>query len=94
MERCADPALQLPIDEAILDYLLYTAIKAQLEHLQSVISGSLGSDQTAVKLSLELVECEIFRGSNESVLGFFLGLFSCAASFFKNFPLLAPRLPK
>lgn len=30
-EKCADPATQLEIDEAILDYLLHTAIAAVLE---------------------------------------------------------------
>ncbi|KAL8837372.1 MAG: hypothetical protein Q9170_002543 [Blastenia crenularia] len=38
MDRKADPETQLMIDEAILDYLLYTAIKALLEAPEASIS--------------------------------------------------------
>ena len=31
MERCADPALRLEIDEFILDYLVYMALKGILK---------------------------------------------------------------
>lgn len=59
MERCADPLMQLQIDEAILDYLLYTAIKALLKHLQSAIIGLVSKNLDKIEVPLQLVDCEI-----------------------------------
>lgn len=61
MERLADSLTQLSIDEAILDYLLYTAIKSLLAYIQSAITGGLDSNnQGKIELPLQLVDCEIF----------------------------------
>lgn len=60
LERCADTS-QLSIDEAILDYLLYTAIKSLLAYIQSAITGGPDSkNQQKIELPLQLVDCEIF----------------------------------
>lgn len=60
MERFADTLTQLSIDEAILDYLLYTAIKSLLTYIQSAITGGLDSNnQEKIELPLQLVDCEI-----------------------------------
>lgn len=61
MEKCADPLTQLQIDEAILDYLLYTAIKAILGHLQSAILGLESKDNDKIDFPLQLVDCEISK---------------------------------
>lgn len=57
MEICADTLTQLSIDEAILDYLLYTAIKSLLAYIQSAITGGLDAEK--VELPLQLVDCKI-----------------------------------
>ena len=60
MERFADTLTQLSIDEAILDYLLYTAIKSLLAYIQSAITGGLDSNnQKRIELPLQLVDCGI-----------------------------------
>lgn len=56
MERCADPLTQLQIDEAILDYLLYTAIRALLRNLQSAILGLRSNDLDDIEFQLQLVD--------------------------------------
>lgn len=55
---CA-PSDQTQTDETILDYLLYTAIKALLRHLQSAILGDGSKDHDKIELPLQLVDCEI-----------------------------------
>lgn len=61
LERCADTLTQLSIDEAILDYLLYTAIKSLLAYIRSAITGGPDSkNQQKIELPLQLVDCEIF----------------------------------
>ena len=40
MERRADPALRLEIDEFILDYLVYMALKGILKDYQRAQSGA------------------------------------------------------
>ena len=40
MERCADPALRLEIDEFILDYLVYMALKGILKDYKRAQSGA------------------------------------------------------
>lgn len=58
MERCADPNTQLEIDEAILDYLIYTGIKALLQKSKSVIlNNNNGEPHNEVELSLQMVDC-------------------------------------
>lgn len=60
LERCADTLTQLSIDEAILDYLLYTAIKSLLAYIQSAITGGPDSkNQESIELPLQLVDCEV-----------------------------------
>lgn len=61
MERCADPLTQLQIDEAILDYLLYTAIRALLRNLQSAILGLRSNDLDDIEFQLQLVDCELHK---------------------------------
>lgn len=60
MERCADPSTQLEIDEDILDYLVYTAIKALLE--DSKFSGH-GHDEAGAHvppyLPFQMVDCTL-----------------------------------
>lgn len=53
--------MQLQIDEAIVDYLLYTAIKALLRHLQSAIQGLVSKDHDKIEVPLQLVDCEISK---------------------------------
>ena len=40
MERCADPASCLEIDEVILDYLVYMALKGVLKDYKRAQSGA------------------------------------------------------
>ena len=57
-EKCADPATQLEIDEAILDYLLHTAISAVLEDYRirrSCEDASVCPDRAG--LPLQMVDC-------------------------------------
>lgn len=61
MERCANPLTQLQIDEAILDYLLYTAINAVLGRLESVILGLESKDNDKIGFPLQLVDCAISK---------------------------------
>lgn len=65
MERCADPLTQLQIDEAILDYLLYTAIQALLRNLQSAILGLRSKNFDDIELQLQLVDCELHKFRND-----------------------------
>lgn len=88
MARLADPTIQLQIDEAILDYLMYAAITTQLQHIQSITTGDVGSDQAEVKSLLKLVNCEIsITHSNVPWLS------SCAFSVFSGLSLLASTSP-
>lgn len=48
MERKAGSEIQLTVDEAILDYLIYTAVKAQLQE---------DYDATMIANHLEMVDC-------------------------------------
>lgn len=52
MDRKADPEAQVMIDEAILDYLLYTAIKALLQETRS-----LPATENHAHLPLQMVDC-------------------------------------
>lgn len=54
----ADILTQLSIDEAILDYLLYSAIRSLLAFIQSTINGVLEAEK--IELPLQLVDCKIF----------------------------------
>ncbi len=59
MERTADPLLQLEIDEWILDYLIFSAIKAFLEDYEAfkAESGGHASDkQERSTVCLQLVD--------------------------------------
>lgn len=58
LELRADILTQLSIDEAILDYLLYSAIKSLLAYIQSAINGGLDAEK--IELPLQLVDCKIF----------------------------------
>ena len=62
MERIADPLLQLEIDEWILDYLTFSAIKALLEGYKGSEDGlGDGSDkQERASLCLQLVDCKYY----------------------------------
>lgn len=53
MDRKADPQTQLMIDEAILDYLVYTAIKALLE-----VPEASASAEHSAQIPLQMVGCE------------------------------------
>jgi len=46
MEKRADPENQLEVDEAILDYLLYTAIRALLDDRRNPVGSGTGSEKT------------------------------------------------
>lgn len=57
LEIRAVTSTQLSIDEAILDYLLYTANKSLLAYIQSAINGGLDAEK--IELPLQLVDCKI-----------------------------------
>lgn len=57
LEVRADILTQLSIDEAILDYLLYTAIKSLLAYIQSAINGGLDAEK--IELPLQMVDCKV-----------------------------------
>ena len=76
MERRASPTTQLEIDEAILDYLLYTAIRALLEDARSRRKAEVRKlgDRIPRKrrrletkphiqpdLALQMVDCRLFN---------------------------------
>lgn len=60
MEKAANKSTQLDIDQAILDYLLYTTIKALLNDYKLARShgddGSIKQDAKSL-LFLQMVEC-------------------------------------
>lgn len=60
MERFADPLLQLEIDEWILDYLIFSAIKALLEDYKSSRGGPDDASNKSERASvcLQLVDCK------------------------------------
>ena len=60
MQRSADPILQLEIDEWILDYLMFSAIKALLEDYKDLKDkpGGLSNRQGRSNLCLQLVDCK------------------------------------
>ena len=60
MERFADPQLQLEIDEWILDYLIFSAIKALLEDYKGSKGGPRDSrdKQERASVCLQLVDCK------------------------------------
>ena len=62
MERSADPLLQLEIDEWILDYLIFSAIKALLEDYKSSKGGfdDAFDNQERASVCLQLVDCKQF----------------------------------
>lgn len=60
MERFADSTTQLGVDEAILDYLIYNAIKTLLEESKAITSSNIddpGRLPNGVELSLQMVDC-------------------------------------
>lgn len=58
MERCADPLLQLEIDEWILDYLIFSAIKALLEDYKGTkdAPADASDKQERASVCLQLVD--------------------------------------
>ena len=59
MERCADPALRLEIDECILDYLVYMALKGVLKDYKRAQSGARNAkSQGDAGLTLHMVNGE------------------------------------
>ena len=59
MERCANPKSQLEIDEWILDYLVFMAIKYVLEDYKSSESpGGNANARGKACLPLQLVDCK------------------------------------
>lgn len=59
MERCANPKSQLEIDEWILDYLVFMAIKYVLEDYKSSESpGGNANARGKAGLPLQLVDCK------------------------------------
>ena len=58
MERCASASTQTDVDESILDYLTYTAIKALLADWGARREDGGSTQQTAnSSLHLQTVEC-------------------------------------
>lgn len=60
MDRCAEPTTQLGIDEFILDYLIYMAIKDLLEESKAIISSNTDNSirlDKKVELPLKMVDC-------------------------------------
>ena len=59
MERRADPSTQLEIDQAILDYLVYSTIKALIRDYKATRHNDGGqvNGSTCVGTMLELVDC-------------------------------------
>ena len=60
MQRSADPILQVEIDEWILDYLIFSAIKALLEDYKQLKDkpGDVSNRQGRSSLCLQLVDCK------------------------------------
>ncbi len=59
MERCADPESRLEIDEFILDYLVYMALKGILKDHKRAQSGARNMKlQGAAGLTLHMVNGE------------------------------------
>lgn len=58
-EKCAERSTQLEVDEAILDYLLFTAIQALLHDTEaSEYDRCMAGASEAVDIPLQLVDCE------------------------------------
>lgn len=57
MDRKADPQTQLMIDEAILDYVVYTAIKALLENSSPRDNDVSTAAIIHARLPLHMVGC-------------------------------------
>lgn len=60
MERSADPSLQSDIDEWILDYLIFSAVKAVLEEYKGSKGGpdDASDKQDRSRVCLQLVDCK------------------------------------
>lgn len=60
MERSADPLLQHGIDVWILDYLIFSAIKALLENYKGSkdAPGNASNKQERASVCLQLVDCK------------------------------------
>ena len=60
MQRSADPILQVEIDEWILDYLIFSAIKALLEDYKGLKDepGDVSNRRGRSSLCLQLVDCK------------------------------------
>ena len=66
MERLADHLLQTEIDDWILDYLVFSAIKALLEAYKAS-KGGLGDTSEkheSASICLQLVDCKHFLDTN------------------------------
>lgn len=60
MEEFNHAAAQLRVDEAILDYLMYSATHHLIENAKSALSNDMYSEtQALVELSLEMVDCKL-----------------------------------
>lgn len=88
LELRADILTQLSIDEAILDYLLYSAIKSLLTYIQSAINGGLDAEK--IELPLQLVDCKISIPT--CTMSPFLTVLLLLCSFPGNVPLHAPGI--
>ena len=60
MERFADPLLQLEVDEWILDYLIFSAVKVLLEDYKGSKRGPGDASGKSERSSmcLQLVDCK------------------------------------
>ena len=59
MERRADPSTQLEVDQAILDYLLYSAIQALIRDYRGIKykNGHQHKHGPSVDTMLQMVDC-------------------------------------
>lgn len=60
MERSADPSLQSDIDEWILDYLVFSGVKAVLEEFKGSKGGpgDAYNQQDRSRVCIQLVDCK------------------------------------
>ena len=59
MERCADPSTQLEVDQAILDYLMYSAIQILVRDYREIKhkNGHNHKQGASVGTMLQMVDC-------------------------------------
>lgn len=61
MDKCADQTVQIEVDESILDYLAFTAVKALLEDYKNSGNDHIGPYADAsnkASVPLQLLDCE------------------------------------